>query len=145
MNLEESLLPHTRRRVQAAWREDALCAQMVREGLADPDWWFPEQHKPSELRDIARSICLRCPVKEPCLDWAVKLPELHGIWGGLSVKQRRSISGIRVSECPVCGKEFTYQVSEANRSPRFYCSPACKRSGRSDIVARAHVRRGGTR
>lgn len=141
MNPDDSMLPYTRRKVRAAWRDQALCAELVRAGEADPDWWFPAQHKPGEERDIARAICQRCPVKEPCLDWAVKLPELHGIWGGLSVKQRRSITGMRISMCPVCGIEFTYYVSVAARSPKSYCSQDCKRIGRANVNARADDRR----
>lgn len=142
MNLDDLHLPITRRRVQAEWRDRALCAELCRSGEADPAWWFPTQHRPRPEKDLAKAICFRCPVREECLDWAVKLPELHGIWGGISVRQRRTISDVRVSQCPVCGVEFTYEVSEAARSPRLYCSPACKRSSRTIVVERSQRKNG---
>jgi WhiB family redox-sensing transcriptional regulator len=37
----------------------------------------------------AKEICGHCPVKEPCLAWAIKNGERSGVWGGLSEKERR--------------------------------------------------------
>lgn len=139
MNLEEHL-PQTRRQVLRPWRDQALCAVLCRSGEADPAWWFPSQHRPTPEKDLARAICFRCPVREECLDWAVKLPELHGIWGGLSVRQRRDISNQRMSRCPSCDREFTYQISNEARTPKIYCSPACKRNGRLSTVQRFNRR-----
>ncbi len=40
----------------------------------------------------AQAICARCPVIEACLDWALTHGETdHGVWGGLTPRQRRSL------------------------------------------------------
>ena len=62
--------------------EQALCAQ------ADPEAWFPEA---GERAEAAKAICARCPVQAPCLAYALDRPELRGIWGGLSERERRAI------------------------------------------------------
>jgi WhiB family redox-sensing transcriptional regulator len=39
----------------------------------------------------AKAICATCPVKQPCLDYAMRTREQHGIWGGLSESERKRI------------------------------------------------------
>jgi WhiB family transcriptional regulator, redox-sensing transcriptional regulator len=63
------------------WAEQALCAQ------ADPEAWFPERATPAP---VAKAICARCPVLEPCRVYALDRPELRGVWGGMSERERRS-------------------------------------------------------
>lgn len=76
----------------------ALCSQ------SDPETWFPTNETPEAARldhegDIvaqasakrAKEICGRCPVKDPCLQEAMDQKIDHGIWGGLSVKERRAL------------------------------------------------------
>lgn len=58
---------------------EALCAQ------TDPEIFFPEKGG-SALP--AKAICKECPVRMQCLEWALKNDERHGIWGGLSPKER---------------------------------------------------------
>lgn len=72
-----------------AWMNDALCAQV------DPDLWFPEVGGPTRE---AKRICARCPVREQCLEYALSddrtsgaSPFNHGIYGGLSPAERKSI------------------------------------------------------
>lgn len=36
----------------------------------------------------AKTICNICPVKEECLDFALKYKEPDGIWGGMTYKER---------------------------------------------------------
>jgi WhiB family transcriptional regulator, redox-sensing transcriptional regulator len=64
------------------WPEQALCAQ------ADPEAWFPEA---GERAEVAKAICARCPVQAPCLAYALDRPELRGIWGGMSERERRAV------------------------------------------------------
>jgi len=33
-------------------------------------------------------MCLRCPIKEQCLDYALEAKEMSGIWGGLTYRER---------------------------------------------------------
>ena len=41
--------------------------------------------------EIARRICATCPVKEPCLEYALAQRIDHGVWGGCSEGERRRI------------------------------------------------------
>lgn len=64
------------------WRDQALCAQ------SDPEAWFPEA---GERAGLAKAICGTCPVQAPCLAYALARPEVRGIWGGLSERERRAV------------------------------------------------------
>ncbi len=41
--------------------------------------------------EIARRICADCPMKEPCLEYALANRIDHGVWGGCSERERRRI------------------------------------------------------
>lgn len=41
--------------------------------------------------DVARQICATCPVKSPCLEYALRNRIDHGVWGGTSERERRRI------------------------------------------------------
>jgi WhiB family redox-sensing transcriptional regulator len=64
------------------WMRRANCL-----GL-DPRLFFPER---GELTQEARDVCSGCVVREDCLAYALTSGEKHGIWGGLSERQRRRI------------------------------------------------------
>jgi WhiB family redox-sensing transcriptional regulator len=62
------------------WRAHGSCSQ------GDPNLWFAVgalEHK------RAKSICRRCPVKTECLAYAMDTPIDHGVWGGLTERERR--------------------------------------------------------
>lgn len=40
----------------------------------------------------ARAICADCPVRQECLEYALRWRVVHGIWGGLSEQQRRRLT-----------------------------------------------------
>jgi WhiB family redox-sensing transcriptional regulator len=42
--------------------------------------------------DVARRICSDCPVKTPCLEYALRNGVDHGVWGGTSERERRRIA-----------------------------------------------------
>jgi len=42
--------------------------------------------------DFARRICADCPVKSPCLEYALRNGIDHGVWGGASERERRRIA-----------------------------------------------------
>ena len=64
------------------WRGDALCAQ------TDPDIFFPDRG--GSIAD-ARAICLACPVRAECLEFALTHRIREGIWGGLGDRDRRRL------------------------------------------------------
>jgi hypothetical protein len=65
------------------WQDDALC-RVVRVNF------FPERHEFEAVR-LAKTVCAECPVQVACLAYALANHEQHGIWGGLSERQRRQI------------------------------------------------------
>ncbi len=65
-----------------AWHRDALCREFPEIS------WFPERGEPVRP---AREICGRCLVAGECR--AAGASEVHGIWGGLSINQRRGRRG----------------------------------------------------
>jgi WhiB family redox-sensing transcriptional regulator len=40
----------------------------------------------------AKSICAQCAVQSECLEFALRVHEPHGIWGGLTEAERRRIT-----------------------------------------------------
>lgn len=55
----------------------------------DPEVFFPEQGR-VDLARQAVEICDRCPVREACLELAIRDGE-WGIWGGTTEGRRRKI------------------------------------------------------
>lgn len=53
-----------------------------------PDLFFPSD---GVGVDVARQICADCPVKSPCLEYALGNRIDHGVWGGTSERERRRI------------------------------------------------------
>lgn len=66
------------------WRERAACR-----GL-DADRFFPEKHG-TAIGNQAKQVCKGCRVRQACLNYALEVGEKHGIWGGLSERQRRPL------------------------------------------------------
>ncbi len=69
-------------RFAARWRQQAACRG------TDLDLFFPER---GESADPARQVCARCPVRQLCLDYALSNRIMHGIWGGLTERERRTL------------------------------------------------------
>ena len=52
----------------------------------------PERRDEKRFREAsAKAICKTCPVQAECLTYALQIREQHGIWGGLSEAERRSL------------------------------------------------------
>lgn len=69
------------------WRDDAACRD------EDPDLFFPiGTTGPALMQEAeAKAVCGRCPVREPCLRWAVEAGQDLGIWGGTNETERRRL------------------------------------------------------
>jgi WhiB family redox-sensing transcriptional regulator len=66
------------------WRTQAEC---TRAG-AKLRWFFPDSSLPSVKNTrLARGVCARCPVKRPCLSFALT-HDSRGIWAGATDAQR---------------------------------------------------------
>jgi WhiB family redox-sensing transcriptional regulator len=63
------------------WRRRATCRGM------DPEVFYPET---PEQDEIALLVCAACPVREACLEDAMRRNETLGTVGGMTWQQRRS-------------------------------------------------------
>jgi len=62
------------------WVERALCAQV------DGDLFYPDKGSSSRA---AKAVCARCPVRQECLEWALRTREPFGVLGGMTEAERR--------------------------------------------------------
>jgi WhiB family redox-sensing transcriptional regulator len=70
------------------WHLDAQCRGPESTLFFPPA--LPERREERELREArAKAICARCAVQRECLDFALRVREPHGIWGGLTEAERR--------------------------------------------------------
>jgi len=67
-----------------SWRELARCRGV------DPEVFYPASDD-DEAAEEAKSICVLCPVREPCLEHALSTREKDGVWGGLTERERRRV------------------------------------------------------
>lgn len=78
------------------WADAAAC-----NGLP-VDWWVPAYGtSPAAIAKgyaQAREVCGDCPVRWPCLDWALQQGEQYGLWGGYSAKDRRLLQQGKLSD-----------------------------------------------
>lgn len=64
------------------WMEEGICGQ------TDPEAFFPEKGGSTAE---AKRVCMGCPVRDTCLQYALQHGERFGIWGGKSERDRRKI------------------------------------------------------
>ena len=64
-----------------AWQQQAACHGMTA-------LFFPTR---GEDARPARAICAGCPVRTECLDFAIDGGDHHGVFGGTSERERRSL------------------------------------------------------
>jgi WhiB family redox-sensing transcriptional regulator len=67
------------------WSARAACS------TANPDLFFPEPDTPAERVAEAKQICAACPVRQACLEDAVRRGETDAICGGLTGAERRKL------------------------------------------------------
>jgi len=69
------------------WRARSACLQ------ADPELFFPIGSTGPAVRQVneAKRVCGSCPVRSACLEWALEARQDHGVWGGLTEDERRSL------------------------------------------------------
>ena len=56
-----------------------------------PPLQFERKDEKAEREAQAKAICATCPVREACLEYALRIREPHGIWGGMSEAERRPL------------------------------------------------------
>lgn len=82
-HLASSLLTY-----KVPWMQDAICAQ------TDPEAFYPEKGGSTAE---AKRVCMGCPVRSECLEYALENQERYGIFGGKSERERRKIAKDRAA------------------------------------------------
>ena len=54
---------------------------------SDPDLFFPAP-KDDRSAQAAKRVCARCPLRLDCLALALEMPDVDGVWGGLTRAER---------------------------------------------------------
>ena len=76
---------------EEVWQDKAAC-RGPHTSLFFPPSHF-ERKDDKEAREAqAKSIFATCPVRKPCLSYALRIHEQHGIWGGLNEVERRALN-----------------------------------------------------
>jgi WhiB family redox-sensing transcriptional regulator len=77
-------------RGEETWQVRASCRGPQAEVFFPPS--RVERKEERLIRErAAKSICRTCTVKSECLDYALRIREPHGIWGGLNEAERKQI------------------------------------------------------
>ncbi|MFD6421063.1 WhiB family transcriptional regulator [Streptomyces sp. NPDC060198] len=68
------------------WRDDAACRD------ADPRIFFPVygSGRSTKATAEAKATCATCLVRIACRDFALEIGDDNGVWGGLSIHERRT-------------------------------------------------------
>jgi WhiB family transcriptional regulator, redox-sensing transcriptional regulator len=81
--------------VSSQHRDDAWQVRAACRGPQAVAFFPPAQFERKDeklLREQrAKEICRTCPVRQPCLAYALRIREPHGIWGGLNEVERRAL------------------------------------------------------
>jgi WhiB family redox-sensing transcriptional regulator len=86
-------LPKTKA-VDDLWQMKAACRGPQSAIFFPPAHFERKDEKEGRERD-AKSICATCSVRQACLEYAIRIREPHGIWGGLNEVERKQILGRR--------------------------------------------------
>lgn len=103
------------------WVDNAACNV-----APDPDIFFPPRNKAlyKPIADEAKTYCFGiegerppCPVRKECLWSAVESDEQHGIWGGLSHRERNALvrKWQRQYKDKLTLKEYIFQVHKKEK------------------------------
>ena len=67
-----------------SWMDKASCNEV------EGDMWFAEATNFLATK-YAKKVCGECRVKDECLQYALEERIDHGVWGGLTIQERRSL------------------------------------------------------
>jgi len=73
-----------------AWQFRAAC-RGEDSALFFAPGYFERKEEKDRREARARAICARCPVRVDCLEYALRIREPPGVWGGLNEQQRRAL------------------------------------------------------
>lgn len=70
-----------------SWMDESLCRQV------DPELFFPESGANST--HIAKGVCMKCDVRRECLEYALSMPGMTGVFGATTEGERAKIRARR--------------------------------------------------
>lgn len=73
------------------WQVKAACRGPQASTVFFPPSHFERKEEKEAREQRAKAICAMCAVRKPCLDYAVRIREPHGIWGGLNEAERKAL------------------------------------------------------
>jgi WhiB family redox-sensing transcriptional regulator len=76
------------------WATQGMCRH------SDPELFFPVSRAGPGASQVARAkaVCLSCPVRTECLNFALESGQDSGVWGGTSEDERRTLRRRRVRQ-----------------------------------------------
>ena len=76
--------------VEELWQVKASC-RGPQAAIFFPPSHFERKDEKEARENRAKEICATCPVRKPCLEYALGIKEPHGIWGGLNEAERKRV------------------------------------------------------
>lgn len=73
-----------------AWQAKAAC-RGPHSAMFFPPTYSERKDERLAREARAKSICAGCIVRSECLDYAIRIREPHGIWGGLNEAERKQL------------------------------------------------------
>jgi len=73
----------------SSWHHFAACRGEDSSTFFAPSY-FEKRSEKNAREAVAKAICARCPVQVDCLEYALAIREVHGVWGGLNEMERRA-------------------------------------------------------
>jgi len=77
-----------------SWQYKARCRSLS----IDPEIFFPQLG--GSIREAIR-VCEPCPVRLECLEYALRIDERYGVWGGKSNTQRGKLRRLWQRQQPI--------------------------------------------
>ena len=77
-------------RVDDLWQAKAAC-RGPQAAVFFPPTTFERKDEKEARETRAKDICATCSVRQPCLEYALRIREPHGIWGGLNEVERKQV------------------------------------------------------
>ena len=75
-------------RADELWQTKAAC-RGPQASVFFPPSHFERKDEKANREAEAKAICATCSVRRECLEYALRIREPHGIWGGLNEAERR--------------------------------------------------------
>jgi len=73
------------------WQVKAACRGPQGTAVFFPPSNFERKDEKEDRESRAKAICGACPVQKACLEYAIAIKELHGIWGGTNEVERKAL------------------------------------------------------